>query len=392
MSKIKHTLKKIWYKMPIKIFMKNTILMESGPDYADNTKYVFDEIIRRGLNKKYKVIWAVKNKDDFSDVNIPNVKFMSRHAGKLERIKYIFTFLFAKYIIDCNEYVQKTNKNQFRIHLTHGEPLKVPLEYFNGVGEVDHFVATSDYFRDIYIDTFKANPKKLVVTGFPRNDAFFNNEKPVYIFPEIERVKTILWMPTYRNHKELKDNPSFNLNINFRFGVPCINNEDELDKLNELLKANNILLVLKLHPAEDTSKIKNSELSNIKLFDNNVFKKDHTNIYNVLPLVDALITDYSSVYYDYLFCDRPIGLTIADLKEYSKSVKMITDDYKSVIKGEYIENFEDLYKFFENVINSKDESKDSRIEAKKIFHKYIDGKSSARIVDLLEEKMKRKKK
>lgn len=386
MSRIKDLLKKIGYKLPIKIFMRNTILLESNPSYADNTKFVFDEIIRRGLNKKYKIVWVVDDKEEFNDIEIPNVKFISRNNGILEKIR----FLFAKYIIDCNQFILKRNKNQFRIHLTHGQPLKIATEYFSAVGEFDYMTTTSEYFKKIFEEDFKVEKDKIAITGFPRTDAFFYNEKPVEIFKEIKREKTILWMPTYRNHKYGGNNPTYNMNINFKFGVPCINNLEELNRVNDLLKKNNILLVLKLHPAEDASKIDKLELSNIKMFDNNVFKENHTNIYNVLPLIDALITDYSSVYHDYLFSDKPIGLAISDLEEYTKHVKLITDDYKSVIKGEYIENFEDLYRFVENVINEEDKSKDERIKAKEMFNKYLDGKSSARVVDLLEKNMKRK--
>ena len=390
MLKIKRKFKEVWYNLPLKKILKKNILLESNPDYADNTKFVFDEIIRRKLNKEYKIIWVVNNKKEFRDIKIPNVRFISRHSGKIEKIRYIIKVLFSKYIIDCNEYIHKSNKYQFRIYLTHGQPLKLAIEYIKEAGEFDYMVTTSEYFKKIFEKDFKIEKDKILITGFPRTDAFFKNETPVCVFPSINRKKTIIWMPTYRNHRNWTNNPTFNMNMHYKFGIPCINSEKELYKLNNFLKENKVLLVLKLHPAENISKIKNLELSNIKLFDNSFFKEKHSNIYNVLPLMDALITDYSSVYYDYLFADKPIGLTVSDLEEYSKHVELI-ENYRNVIKGEYIENFEDLCKFFTNVVNCKDELKESRNEAKKMFHAYIDGQSSARVVDLLEKNMNKER-
>ena len=139
---MREMIKKIIYNLNYRIFMKNAILFESNPDFCDNTRAIFDCMIRRGLNKKYRLIWFVNDKKKFSDIKIKNVYFIEYK----QKIKIMYYQFFAKYIFDCNRYIRKRNKNQFRIYLTHGTPLKLPKDYSSISGEMDYVVQISDYF------------------------------------------------------------------------------------------------------------------------------------------------------------------------------------------------------------------------------------------------------
>ena len=81
MIKVKQSIKKILYSK--KLRLKPYILMESNPDFADNTKAVYDEIIKRGLNLKYKVIWAVNDKQKYKYIKTKNVRFINRTGSIL---------------------------------------------------------------------------------------------------------------------------------------------------------------------------------------------------------------------------------------------------------------------------------------------------------------------
>ena len=134
---LKKKLIKMLYKSNFKILMRNIILMESNPDFSDNTKAIFDEIIQRGINKKIKIIWLVKNKKIYDDINIKNVYFLQTNKNIFTKMKYLYYNFFSKYIIDCNRYIHKLNKNQFRIYLSHGGTLKRADEYIKKCGETD---------------------------------------------------------------------------------------------------------------------------------------------------------------------------------------------------------------------------------------------------------------
>ena len=378
---MKRIISKIIYSIP-KVFLRKILLMESNPDYSDNTKAVFDELLKRKINDKIKIVWIVNNLEKFKNIKIKNVKFIKR-SDKL-KVRYYHTF--SSFIIDSNKYIYKINKHQKRIHLRHGETLKLSLDYCSECKDVDYIIELSSFFTDTTKRIYKVSKDQVVATGFPRNDIIVNG-KPLKLFPDIKRKKTILWMPTYRNHKETKRS-EYQVGKSFIYGIPCVSNKKELLKVNDLLREQNVLLIVKLHPAEDKTNILKEELSNIVLLDNDYFKNDET-IYNYLSGTDALITDYSSIYYDYLLTGKMIGLAIPDIDEYKKHVELLFDSYKNNVPGDVINNNKDLCQFIINVSNNKDLYKKERIEKAKLYHEYNDGNSSKRVADLFEDILKK---
>jgi len=393
MNKIVRGVYSILYKISSKLITGNMIVLEGSPDFSDNPRPVFDELIKQKINEKYKIRWIVNDKSKFKDIRIKNVKFVNRGNNKLERLLYLYIKYFSRYIIDSNLFIPKHNKDQFRIHLTHGMIIKIASDYCNRAGDFDYLVQTSDFFSDILCDLFLTTKDKIVTTGFPRNDDLFfsdTNWNNPYKNDEINKI--IVWLPTYRNHKSCSGNSIYDMEINFPYGVPAINNENEIQEINVALKENKTLLLIKLHPAEDNTKIRDMSLSNVKLMDDSVFKKDNINLYKFLSTTDALITDYSSVYYDYLLTGKPIGVSVTDINEYKKHVNLLYDDFESNIVGEYINNCEDLKSFISNVASGNDVMKERREEKTKLYHKYCDANSAKRVVELLKQGFEKHKK
>ena len=372
MAKIMNIISKIYYYLPIKFLLKDMILLESNPDFSDNTRAVFDKLVDLGYNENNKLVWLVSNKEKFNDIKIKNVEFVDVRDIKRVR-KYRFL---AKYIVDCNNYIYKRNKYQVRIHLTHGAPIKYLKDYCDQCREVDYVIQLADYFKDITCQLFHVLDDKAITTGYPRNDILLDSKN--VFFPEIKRNKTICWLPTYRNHK----NHSSGKNI-FPYGIPSIESENDLKKLNQVLIKESILLVIKLHPAEDVSIVKKLNLDHIKFIDNTYLEANHLTIYHYLSCVDALITDYSSIYYDFLLTKKMIGLTISDLDNYFQNNKKFFDKYQDGIVGDYIYTFDELLEFIYNVAKGHDSSYQKRMEKLTLYHQFIDNNSSKRVIDLL---------
>ena len=106
-------------------------------------------------------------------------------------------------------------------------------------------------------------------------------------------------------------------------------------------------------------------------------------LYQVLSLSDALITDYSSVYYDYLLTGNPVGLTIEDLDEY-KETFTLAFDYKENIKGNYIYNIDELVSFIQSV--SLGNQLEDLLVTKEKYHEDIGKSSCERIYEYLKNK------
>ena len=148
--------------------------------------------------------------------------------------------------------------------------------------------------------------KKHLNLGYPRNDLLLKeHEKLDLLFVNLEiynlakENKVIVYMPTHRESE-----PSFgNKSVK---ELPL-----DLEKLNDFMKKQNAFFILKLHPFV-------SKLYENKNFSNIVFYESQSDIYPVLKYTDILITDYSSVYFDFLLIDKPIIFFDYDYEEYRR--------------------------------------------------------------------------
>lgn len=383
---MKNFLKNIIYNFPI--HLKNYIILESNPDLSDNTYALYETLLKNKVNEKYKIFWFVNDKNLYRHINIKNVYFIN-HFGKtsfLEKLKSLYINVNAKYIIDCNKFIYKKNKRQKRFYLGHGMPYKLVPEYCNATGTVDYLLSLSPFFDDNISKLHLVSKDKIIDLGFPRNDDLFTNVRNIKnIVGNKSYKKVILWLPTYRQRVNRDSNLS--MKNSFALGIPIIYDIEKLKNINKLLKELDILLVLKPHPAQDLSVIKTEKLSNFIILTNQDLEKANINLYQFLAQTDALITDYSSVYYDYLLVDNPIAITTDDLEEYKKTFNFVYDDILEVIKGEYVNTFDDLKTFLKNVANGNDSAKEDRENIKKLLHKYQDGNSSKRVYEFLVNNM-----
>ena len=103
----------------------------------------------------------------------------------------------------------------------------------------------------------------------------------------------------------------------------------------------------------------------------------------MLAKSDALLTDYSSVYYDYLLCDKPIGAVWEDIERYRRNPGFAVDiDY--IMKGaKKIYNMEELLTFITDISSGNDILKSERKEIREKVVQYVDDQSSKRVVDYI---------
>lgn len=383
-SYMKEKLMKFRYGLKYGFLLRNWIIFESSPDFSDNTYYVYQEFLRRGLDKNFKLIWLLRDKKSLNVKTPKNVIKVYRFGGGIQKMRYLWYTTFSKYIIDCNDYVKKTNREQFRIHLTHGAPIKMPWKYCSECGEVDYIDCLSPVFTDPYSKLFGVEKRKIVSLGFPRNDALFVKSDSAKKFrKKLPCKKLILWMPTYRN--KCNDEEKRNLAY-YDYCVPSMTNSSEASKLNDYLRKREAILLIKPHPSEDISKLQALDLGNIRIISNDDLEEARMTVYDLCSIVDALITDYSSIYYDFLLTRKPIALAIEDIEDYKKENDLLFDDFESNFGAEYIYDFKDVMTFVEDVVENKDKERGKRFKSLSKYHEFVDGKSSSRVVDFFLEK------
>ena len=324
--------------------LKNIIILESKPDFSDNTFALYEELIKKGYNKKYKFYWMLN--ENVTNFDLPENVFVQNkwYGSFFDKIKAKYLCARAKFIIDCNNFVYKSHKKQVRLHLKHGLPMKDASVYNHTIGETDLISVPSEYWIEQCAKEHNVSPDCIKPLGFPRNDV---------LKPKPHPTKNIIWMPTFRNHSNGAFH-GFDFNSIMPLGLPFIQSTDVLKEINELFKQNGAYLLVRLHPAQDTSKINLSEMSNIKLCDNKFLKENNITLYSLLCYTDALVSDYSSTYYDYLMLSKPIALATADFEQYKKNNGILAkdkDEFMNHYPAVFLESYTDLIEFFKGVLN-----------------------------------------
>lgn len=238
--------------------------------------------------------------------------------------EYLKVLATAKYLITDTSFPPYYIKRPEQVYLNtwHGTPLKamgrnVPKREY-ALGNVQRNFYLADYLlyqnkfsRDIFVEDYMLAPLfngKVMLSGYPRNSAFFNTERYDAIRSElgVEDMQVMAYMPTWRgllNKKENKKQVSELMNYFY-----------ELDML---LRDDQILYV-KLHPFVK-SEVNYDDFTHIVSF------PDEYETYDFLNATDLLITDYSSIMFDYAVSKKKIILFTYDREEYLNDRGMYLD-------------------------------------------------------------------
>ena len=378
MKKVIQNLRKwIYFHVPL----RDTIIFESCPVYTDNTKAVFEEMVRRELYKKYKFIWFYMENDSPPD-GVEHVKFVKYPGTKWLEGQYIsYLRHTSRALISSNDILSKTRDDQYAIYLMHGAALKRVKSHFLVPKELDDILSFSTYLAPLEEACMGCDPAKMRVLGFPRNDILLTSQLDVHkLFPDRQFQKLVYWMPTYRQHKNGGIDTS-------DIAVPIIYNEQIAEEINEAAREAGVLVVLKPHFAQDVSRLMAINLSNLVLINDAFLAEHHVMNYELMGKADALLTDYSSVYHDYLLVDRPIGLCWDDYEEFEKREGFVVDVDTVMAAGEKLYTAEDLCGFIRRLAAGEDLLRAERTAVRNMIHDYQDADSSRRVVDYIERKL-----
>lgn len=367
---------------------KPVILFESYPDFNGSSLEIYNELLKRGYGAKYDMVWAVY--DNFAlPTDKPYVKLFK--SNTFCQLNHSETDILkrTKLIIDSNRYIQKVN-GAYRFHVRHGCCLKNSAAYNHNIGTVDGILTTSPEMLELDKKIFPENVRdKFVITGMPATDRLFS---PANIYSNgfiksltgSDRIysKIIGWLPTFRDHRLNKVGTN-----RFPFGLPAIHSLDEYRATNEVLKSNNMLLIVQMHHAQAKNYQVLPNVSNIRFVNETIKSKYHVATTDILGNCDALLTDYSSAYHEYIILNRPIGLCVEDIVEYATSNGFFCY-YPDWIKGDYILRNEHLNAWLNSIAHGMDIHKADREASLAKIHKFKDNKSTERVVNYLIQEAK----
>jgi len=241
------------------------------------------------------------------------------------------------------------------VNLWHGLPLKkIMYDVFgdkkhrkNMVGRLvdalspyektnnDYLLATSVETQKTISKAFRISKESTLITGFPRNDVFLNQAKT-----KISTLYQCIYMPTFRGGIGTE----YDLFTQYGFDV------DEIEKT---LSANNIELILRMHPVNQPPK---------DLFDK-IKKSAHIrideseDIFDSIAQYDCMVTDYSGGYFDFLLSGKPVLFAPFDLEQYKKQERNLYYHYEEVTLKPYAYSWPEL---IENIVNFKSNPYDEK--------------------------------
>lgn len=368
---------KLLYKLFIPVFKlafsglirirENRIVFMSSPDYSDNGR-----VLSEYLDDKYEIIWLVDNPSSFAKFEKPNVRFVQasgRYHGYLT-IKALYYANSANIVFFTHGFskiYKKRNNRPLMINLWHGCGYKDNVR--KKIRNFDYVLVPGNIFIETKSVFFSCPKEKILVLGYPRYDLFKNKSKKAEEFisnhiSKREADKTIIWMPTFRKGRHhMPENK-----IISDFDLPVLSSIDEMHELDKRCRLAKTLIIIKKHRHQEDYKAQNVAFSNILFITDEILNSEDIQLYEILPLTDALITDYSSVAIDYLLLDKPIGFTLDDFEKYINIRGFVFDDPKQYMPGQHIYNLDDLFDFINNVSSGIDAYKLERKKIKALTH------------------------
>lgn len=314
---------KYYLKFPVS---ENQVLFESkhGDDVAGNIFYML-LAMREEKFRSLEVYLTIKEelvegwKERFSRYGIDFVKFLPYNSTA-----YLKMLATAKYLITDTSFASYYIKRKEQVYLNtwHGTPLKamgriVPQREY-ALGNVqrnfmiaDYLLYQNEFSRDVFLDDYMIRELfqgEILLSGYPRNSAFFGEERRDIIRDELglSDLQVMAYMPTWRGLLSKKENKKQIEEIgNYLYDIDGVLNEGQI-------------LFVKLHPYVKEG-LNYEDFEHIRPF------PEEYETYDFLNATDLLITDYSSIMFDYAVSGKKIILFTYDREEYLSDRGMYID-------------------------------------------------------------------
>lgn len=354
-----------------------------GKSLVDSPYAMFLELASDDKYSDYKHVWVYNADVPMIKESIPNhlrkkVTFVERSS-----MDYVKALLTAKYLINNSTFesffIKK--KEQVYINTWHGTPLKhmgfdIPgnpnhsQNVLRNFLMTDYLISPNQHTSNIFINSYKLEgiyPGKLLEGGYPRIDLTLNSDKNQVIKriesygAQLSGKKIILFCPTWK-------------------GTSIIDTTDDIDQIvNETLQLakhfeQDYDVLVKVHPFIASRVLQDGRLKKHLV-------SDLVDANEVLSITDILVTDYSSVFFDFLVTNKPIIFYAWDKDLYEQNRGMYLDENQ--LPGPTVENFDELVACIEDIETFQ---KAFKIQYEKLAQKmvpYDDGNVTKRYIDCI---------
>lgn len=308
--------------------------------FIDNVKHLF--ILNQKALPEYRHVWLTRSNIVLKRIKEMGFEAIMSNTREGQRLLYRAGMVIYDNRID--EFANhELSEGAVRLELWHGvtcvkmigsihtdspEPYvissKFKEKFIQNHIYGDYVLATSHKLRNTMSAAFQIPVEKTIVADQPRNHVLYMNSQELDSFVEkfedfdgkklynelkSETRQKVIYMPTFRD-----------ANPNYIFeAIP------DWNEFNCFLRENDIVFYLKVHRI--TPLPTNLNYSNIRVIDNGL------DIYPILPLFDRLVTDYSSIMFDYSLIEKPIIIYDFDLDEYAHKSRNVFVSFYNLLEG-----------------------------------------------------------
>lgn len=374
-----------YYYQHLKVVDK-TVLYESrdGKSMTDSPLAIFEYLLHHPKYKDYTHIWSIEEFEMLQPImnkykGYKNVVFVKRNTK--DYLKYLAT---AKYLINNSTFQSFfiCKEEQIYINTWHGTPLKymgfdIPGNPAHSQNVLRNFLSSSylispnEHTTNMFLNSYKLKhifSGKIIEEGYPRIDLTLNtnpfefkkNLQSLGVSLSLEK-KTIVYAPTWKgtNVSKVKNN--------------LIQITSDLNHLQERY-GHEYNILIKLHPFLYHQANQSKEIQNQLV-------PDFIDTNMLLSATDLLITDYSSIFFDFLVTNKPILFYMWDADEYSEERGMYFD--LEDLPGPRLYNIKDLAESIGHIEELHLQFKTKYDRFKHEFTKHDDGKVTERIVEAI---------
>lgn len=350
-----------------------------GSRFEGNSKYLFLHVANS--DRDVRAVWVTE--DEALAAELREAGYRVRLAGSY---RSVWTLLRAGTVFVTGALTDlptwPTGGAEI-VQLWHGVPLKrisVDSESYDAsplpqrlakryvYRQFDWVTVTARGLAEYFATAFHLPVSRMAVTGYPRTDVLFRevpdatlgfDERVLNEVAELDSERVVAYFPTYRNDPER---------------VPA--RELDFAALEEFLAANDARLLLKFHPADRPD-------VDLAAFDRIRLLPPETDPYPLLEHVDVLLTDYSSIYFEYLLLDRPVAFYAYDIDAFRKETGLFLD-YDDYAPGPVATDFDELTDALERAFEEPNAFAEDRRRVRDEMFDHRDGRSAERVCALVE--------
>lgn len=238
----------------------------------------------------------------------------------------------------------------------------------------------SKLYSSLIESCFRGVPSSYVITGMPRNDFLFRPSSRELLASilqcDLNKSMVGFWLPTYRETQ-------FGSRTGSIADDTDIRDTEALETLVEACETRNVVLVVKDHPYEKEP-LRFPDSRNIFKITDSQLEHYQLDLYELLGSSDFLVTDYSSVYFDYLLLDRPIIFYQPDLVDYDHGRGFLLDETNDFwTPGIMTSTLWELKKAVDDLVSGVDRFQFERQQLCDVIHRHKDNSSCARVANFI---------